>query len=59
MSCFKCDSTATERLFLLSLVDQRIIDETKLILNFFSEWFVNHTFKEANFMAHNVTKGRF
>lgn len=25
MSCFKCDSTATERLFLLSLVDQRTI----------------------------------
>ena len=32
------------------------MDETLLILNSFNKWFINHIFKEANFVTHNIVK---
>ena len=35
---------------------KHIVDETKLILNSFTNLFVEHTFREENFVVHNATK---
>ncbi len=40
----------------LSILTHNIVNETKLILNSFTNLFVKYTFREENFVAHNVTK---
>ena len=41
---------------ILPLFYKNFMDETLLILNSFNKWFINHIFKEANFVTHNIVK---